>query len=78
MFLKKYVPCTLRGCKKNLFLSLEQENMSVTTYEAKLHTLSCYVTKLLGIEYERIWLFIKSLNTNLSIVYAFELCRKVL
>ena len=40
----KYVPWTLRDCKKDEFMALEQGGMSVAAYEAKFHVLSkiCY------------------------------------
>ncbi|WMV42002.1 hypothetical protein MTR67_035387 [Solanum verrucosum] len=50
LFLEKYVPPTLRDRKKDEFMALEQENMIVSTYEAKLHTLSRYPTQLVSSE----------------------------
>lgn len=50
LFVEKYVPHTLRDGKKDEFLALEQDNMSVATYVAKFHALSIYATQLLRIE----------------------------
>ncbi|WMV44926.1 hypothetical protein MTR67_038311 [Solanum verrucosum] len=53
--LEKYVPRTLRDCKKDEFMSLEQYGITVATFEAKFHALSRYATQLATIEEERIW-----------------------
>ena len=46
LFMEKYIPRTLRGRKRDEFLSLEQGRMSVTAYEAKFRALSRYATHL--------------------------------
>ncbi|WMV33519.1 hypothetical protein MTR67_026904 [Solanum verrucosum] len=65
----KYVPRTLRDCKKDEFMVLEQGGMIVAAYEAKFHTLSRYATQLVTTVEERIWLFIRGLNSELQILY---------
>jgi len=44
LFLEKYVPRTLRDCKKDEFMAFEQGGLSVAAYEAKFHSLSRYAT----------------------------------
>ena len=54
LFLAKYVPRTLRGCKKDDFMALEQGGMSVASYEAKFDSLSVYATHFVTTKEERI------------------------
>ena len=56
--LEKYVPRTLRDCKKDEFMASEQGGISVAAYEAKFHALSRYVMQLVTAEEERIHLFL--------------------
>lgn len=65
LFLEKYVPLTLRDCKKDEFTLLEQGGMFVVAYEAKFHAFSRYATQLVNIDEERIFLFVKGLTYKL-------------
>lgn len=69
LFLKKYVPWTLRYCKKDEFMCLEQGDRTVVDYEDKFHALSRYATQLVTIEEERIRLFFKGLNSELHVLF---------
>ncbi|KAH0709266.1 hypothetical protein KY284_010693 [Solanum tuberosum] len=62
LFLEKYVPRTLRDCKKDESMALEQGGMTVASYEAKFHALSRYATQLVTTKEERIRLFVKGLD----------------
>ena len=44
LFLKKYVPRTLKDHKKDVFMDLGKVGMSVTSYVAKFHVVSTYAT----------------------------------
>ncbi|WMV09188.1 hypothetical protein MTR67_002573 [Solanum verrucosum] len=59
LFLEKYVPRTLRYRKKDEFMALEEDAMTVGAYEANYHALSRYATQLVTTEEERICLFVK-------------------
>ena len=50
LFLEKYVPQTLRYCKKDEFIALEQGGMFVASYWDKFHVLSRYAMQLVTIE----------------------------
>ncbi|KAH0745921.1 hypothetical protein KY285_007578 [Solanum tuberosum] len=65
---EKYVPKTLRDRKKDRVMASEQGGMSVAAYEAKFHALSRYATQLVTTEEERIWLFIRGLNSELQVL----------
>ena len=67
LFMEKYIPRTLRDRRRDEFLILEQGKMSVTTYEAKVHALSRYVTHLCFSPEERILHFVKGLRSDLQI-----------
>ena len=65
--MEKYIPWTLRDRKRDEFLILEQDRMSVTAYEAKFRALSKYATQLCFIPQERIRRFVKGLRSDLRI-----------
>ena len=64
LFMKKYIPRTLRDRRRDEFLSLEQGRMSVTAYEAKFRALSRYATQLCFSTQERIHRFVKGLRSE--------------
>ena len=67
LFMKKYIPRTLRDRKRDEFLSLEQGRMSITAYEAKFRALSRYATQLGLSPQERTHRFLKGLRSSLWI-----------
>ena len=67
LFMEKYIPRTLRGRKRDEFLSLEQGRMSVTAYEAMFRALSRYATQLCFSQQEWIRRFVKGLRSELRI-----------
>lgn len=69
------MPPTKKDRKKDDFITLEQANMIVSTYEVKLPNLFHYATQLVSSEEESIRQFVKGLNKVASSVYAYDLCR---
>lgn len=67
-FLKNFVPHALWDCKNDELLALEQGDMPVVVYEAKLYTLSHCDTQLLTTEEKRINLVIEGLNYDLQVL----------
>ena len=67
LFMKKYIPPTLREKRRDEFLSLEQGKMFVSAYEAKFRALSRYATQLCFSPQERIYRFVKGLRSDLWI-----------
>lgn len=55
LFFEKYMPRTLRDPKKDEFLDFEQGSISITSYEAKYHSISRYATQWDTTRNERIW-----------------------
>lgn len=51
------------------FLALELGSFTVAAYEIKFYALFRYVTQLMIVKEERIWLFVKSLNLELQILF---------
>lgn len=43
--------------------------MTVSAYEAKFHALSRHATQLVTTEKEKIWLFVKGLNSKLYVLF---------
>ncbi|WMV59253.1 hypothetical protein MTR67_052638 [Solanum verrucosum] len=66
LFLEKYVPQTLRDCKKDEFMDLEQGGITVAAYEAKFRALSRYATQLVTTKEEMIRLFVRGLDFELQ------------
>lgn len=60
-----FLDLVLFDTKREKFLALEQGNMTITTYKAKFHTLSIFATQILDIQVEKIFHFMKVLNTNI-------------
>ncbi|XP_049351058.1 uncharacterized protein LOC125815564 [Solanum verrucosum] len=67
LFMEKYIPRTLRDRRRDEFLNIEQERMSVAAYEAKFRVLSRYATQLCFSPQERIRRFVKGLRSDLQI-----------
>lgn len=62
------MPRTFKDHKKEDFMAFEQGGIYMASYEPKFHALSRYATQLVTIEEERIYLFIKGLNSELQIL----------
>ena len=67
LFMKKYIPWTLRDWRRDEFLSLEKGRTSVAAFEAKFRALSMYATQTCFSPQERIRCFVKGLRSDLQI-----------
>ena len=66
LFLERYFSSVYRSIKRDEFRSLIQGNMSVTEYETKFETLSCFNKSLKNDPEEKIRLFLKGLKLSIK------------
>ena len=67
LFMEKYISRTLKDKRRDEFLSLEQDRISLTAYEAEFRALSRYATQLCFSPQEGIRRFAKGLRSDLRI-----------